>query len=563
MLVVILCMLAVGTMYLGAANIDITGPGESRVAEIAREMYERGNFLLPSMRGEVTEESLTKPPLFHWLVVATASPMQWENFSIRIPSMLAMMLSLLLVYRLGARVQDEQTGALAAVVLASSGLYLDYGVSGRIDVFFSMLILAAMLGLVAAVRREDRAVPLAVFFGATGLAVVTKGPAGFLIPIGTAVVYALFNGRKATLKALFPWWGVLLMLAIALPWYLYVIVAAPPEVVNNMFFGEFTNWVEGESTPGGQSTPGYYLPFLFAGLFPWSGFLPVALWHSVTRIRREQQRTLLLVIIWFLGGLLLFSLGGKKAGRYLLPIIPAAAIVLGWYWRQLLSAFSRYRTGALVSAAFVMLAVLLLTGALLFALVDPDSTLEAASRKLSRADRVPFRLIWELVTGHVILARVYVASIAGLSILALVALWRGRVSLAAGSYGVLVLLLASIYFHVITPYRVSSDSFRPMAMEARLLVGDDSRLVGGGSAYHHAFLWYLGHHFEYRSQRDLEKTVLSDPATAVVIMHRKPLPEAVLSARPHREWQIPSAIVTLFPDENTLQQAVPAVPENR
>ncbi len=449
-LIVFLTMLVVGVLYLGAVDLDVTGAGESRAAEIAREMYERGDYLLPSLRGEVTAESLTKPPLFHWLLVASARPFDWANFSLRIPSILSAMLCLLLVYRLASRMFDEQTGAFSVLVLACSGLFLDFGVTARIDLLFTALVVLCHGWTGSGCSQGGQDPPAGIVLclhrsGHTG-----QRPAGARhVP---AVV--LTAGHKTTLKALFPWQGILLMLGIALPWYLYVILAAPAELVDNMFLGEFRNWLEGEAAAEAQSKPWYYLLHLLGGMFPWSLFLPVALWQAAIHIRREKQRTLLLVLIWFLGGLILFSLGGKKAGRYLLPIIPAAAILVGWYWRQLLFDFSRYRTGAVISASLVTLALALVTGIMLFALADPDKALETITRDRSSTDRVAFTLLWEVIGSHLLTVRVYIASIASLALLAFIALIRRKVSLTAAAYSLIVLLLMSAYFHVILPHRL-------------------------------------------------------------------------------------------------------------
>jgi hypothetical protein len=54
----------VGLLYLGAVDLDVTGAGESRAAKIAREMYQRGNYLLPSLRGEVIGSYLTGVRIF-------------------------------------------------------------------------------------------------------------------------------------------------------------------------------------------------------------------------------------------------------------------------------------------------------------------------------------------------------------------------------------------------------------------------------------------------------------------------------------------------------------------
>ena len=110
-LIIILCVLVVGVHYPGATDLDVTGAGESRTAGIAREMNQHSDYLLPSLRNEVTAESLTKPPLLHWVMIASASPFDGRIYHCASPSTLSAIFCLLLVFRLASRMFDDHAGA--------------------------------------------------------------------------------------------------------------------------------------------------------------------------------------------------------------------------------------------------------------------------------------------------------------------------------------------------------------------------------------------------------------------------------------------------------------------
>lgn len=308
-------MLVLVSLYAGAFDRDVISPGEARVAQIAYEMQQQGDYILPSLRGELSAESLTKPPLFHWLEIAAGSVFQWQDFSLRIVPML--------------------------VTLAS--------------------------------------------------------------------IWLLF-------------------IALGISWYLLVLIEAPPELVQHMFLGEPANWLEGKADKGRGSLWWYYLPYLLGGMFPWSLFLPLGLVLAWQRLRQGQERQLWLLLFWFLGGLLLFSIGGKKATRYLLPMLPAGALLLGWYFRQLeKKCVNGTRPGweALTAAGFVSLFGLGLAGAILIGTQTPERALAFLIEGRNASDSAMLTIYWQSITNHPGITILLSLITIGISIWAFRALQRG------------------------------------------------------------------------------------------------------------------------------------------
>ena len=539
-------------LYAGSLDRDLVSPGESRVAQLALEMVRDGHPLVPTYNGRVTPATLTKPPLYHWLVAAVATPFHWQNFSLRLISVASVLAGLWLTLQLGRRLFDRNAAYLAVLVLASAPVFLAYGQSARMDLFFSTLVLAAMTALVAAIQAPGRRAPLALFFAAVGLAMMVKGPAGLVIPVGTALIYGALAEGRAGVRRLLPAWGWALFLVIGLAWYLVIPFLVPPEVARSLFWTEPTNWLEGNAG-GIQSRFWYYLPLLLGGLFPWSLFLLVALVAATRRLIAGRDPALLLVIAWFLGGLLLFSLGGKKAIRYLLPILPAAALLVGWYLNQQL-ARRRASLGAMLSGLLITLLAGLIATALLWGLAHPEAGARALLEGRNPTDRVILAIFWQLMRDHAAVTAGIALAVVALSLGALVALWRLRLGAAVLGYATVAWLLLGVYFHTLLPTQTQLLSPRPMAVFIHAQVGD-APLYGGGNAFLRAMHWYLGRGFDHRPHRELLELIRTDPDQALFLMHKKPLP-AELLARPHCSWRTPKYRVTFFP----AQGRAPACP---
>jgi 4-amino-4-deoxy-L-arabinose transferase-like glycosyltransferase len=145
---------------------------------------------------------------------------------------------------------------------------------------------------------------------------------------------------------------------VAAPWYVSLALTGHGAVLIDFFI---RHNLERATDPFNHVQPfWYYLPRFFSDLFPWSLFLPAALFAPV---RNElERRGRLFALLWMAVVLLLFSAAGSKRGVYLLPLYPAAALLVGKYWDEILSGevaatLRRWaRGGLLFLALFLLLA---------------------------------------------------------------------------------------------------------------------------------------------------------------------------------------------------------------
>lgn len=554
LLILLLLALFLSVVFLFSfLDADLIRAGEARAAEIAREMVERNNFIVPSLNHVVSAQTLTKPPLFHWLVAAVGSTFEWSNWAVRLPSLLVASASIWMVFLMGRMLFGFRAAVYSVVVLSTSLLFLQNGSASRIDILFTLLILLSLYSFWRALSDPRQRRWIYGFFICSGLAVIAKGPVGFLIPFAVALFYLLASGQKKAIGDWFTLKGILLFLAVALPWYIGMAMTAPPDLVNNFLFGQLSHWWEGGSkaaTSGGKSFF-YYLPHLLVGAFPWSLFLPGMVYFGLRESRGSGNPNIKAVLFWFLGGLLLFSLGGKKATRYLLPLMPAFALLAGFYWDRIVEGISDRHRGLLTVAASLVLVGSLVVFALLLAVaVDSQEVLNLLLRGRNLGGAQQVREAWDLLGGVAPVGLV-------VSLLSVIAALSALIGAGKRRIPWVVIGSAAIAWTLVWPFSLglkpqldAAKSPRAVAETIRELVPEDAELFGGGKAYKHAMRWYLERNITLETRERLYERIRSQEGSRVLLMEKKPPPEELVDARPGvLRWQVDYYHVTFFPGD--------------
>jgi 4-amino-4-deoxy-L-arabinose transferase-like glycosyltransferase len=362
-------LLALGlALYLpGLGREVLRHPLEARYALAAREMLRGGPWLVAHLFGEIYPD---KPPLYFWATAALG----WldggriAEATARLPAAAAAIAGVLLVARLGADLFGGRAGILAACVLATSNLFFWYARQGHPDQFLTVFVTAAGLGLW---RTLARAGPREAWgwtglaYAAMALGVLSKGLLGLVIPLLAAVVYAALTGPLRALPArlrLVPGLGI--FLALVLAWYAPAVLR-----YGSGYFYEtlvHQHMVRYARTWSHAAPWYYYFGEFPSGFFPWVLFLPGAL-VLAWRARRDGStpgiRPTVFPLAWFAAGFVLFSLSSGKRGAYLLPLYPAAALLVGRLWDRALEVGSRLRwvgvPMALLSGAAALIALAL------------------------------------------------------------------------------------------------------------------------------------------------------------------------------------------------------------
>jgi len=316
----------------GIASVPLMDPDEGRNAEVAREMAERVDFVVPHLNGL---PYLDKPVFFFASAALAVGALGATELAARLPSLLATCAAVALIVAFGWRLFGRRTAALAGLMLATSPLVLAFA---RIVIFDSMLMLWVSVSCVAFffAWQRDGAWWIAAW-AAAGCAALTKGPVGLALPLLVNLTYAWICGERA--RRMFHPLGMLAFALVVAPWF-FAVTARHPEFPHYAFVRET---FERATTDRMQRTgPIYYfLVLLIGGGFPWLLVPLVGLWRSSTpalasvgrrlawvwRERRHEARSLVYLMLWIAVPLVLFSLSQSKRPGYILPVFPAVALL--------------------------------------------------------------------------------------------------------------------------------------------------------------------------------------------------------------------------------------------
>ncbi|HEY6930164.1 MAG TPA: glycosyltransferase family 39 protein, partial [Thermoanaerobaculia bacterium] len=276
-------------------------------------------------------------------------------FGARFPSAAAAIAAVILVVAAGRRLFGPRAGALSGAVLATS---LGVALVSRQVLFDSLLTLwttAALFGFwfgtepaePESARRRSRSWLLAGY-AALGLAVLTKGLVGVAIPGLIGCAYALVARDFDRLRRGWSGAGTLLFLAISAPWH---VVASLKQARFAWFYFVNEHWLRflGRREPADFHADPIFAPAaaIFLLPLPWSVFLPAAL-RADLRDRRRSRESLFLYC-WILAPVLFFTLSRTRTYYYLLPAIPAVALLIGRYWSGLFDQGRASRAGELLA----------------------------------------------------------------------------------------------------------------------------------------------------------------------------------------------------------------------
>ena len=202
---VLLALAGTLLFVVGTGDTALSASSEARSAEIAREMYVTGDYIVPHLNGMI---ALTKPPLYHWLAAASYAVFGVNEFAARFPSGLAGIGAILATFLLVRRLYDSTTGFLAAVMTASAIEFVWNARAARTDMVYTFFVVAAITVFVYAsgAKRAGKGLYVTAF-ALMGLAFLAKGPAGFFLPVVAGGAYVWLSLGKGGLRSV-PWgWG--------------------------------------------------------------------------------------------------------------------------------------------------------------------------------------------------------------------------------------------------------------------------------------------------------------------------------------------------------------------
>ena len=318
-------------MMLGSlGRWPLKGSDEPRYAQIAREMLETGQYILPHLNGHLYPD---KPPLYFWLVSLLSKPFgDVGAHSARLPAALAACGMLVVLFLFGRCLFDTYTGMLAAGILFITEQFFSSAISARLDTLFTFWILLALYCLYQGCLREPsrRSISLCGW-ACMAAAVLTKGPVGIVVPLLIMVFFLLLTKRSHMIRRLSWLSGSLLAVILCCLWLVPACLQGGVEYTRNILLQQsFGRVIDAFA----HKAPFYFYLLNFPiDFLPWTLFLPVAalyLWRT-----RAQQAAVHFPFIWAITVLVFFSCISGKRNLYLLPLYPAAALCMAKFFADI------------------------------------------------------------------------------------------------------------------------------------------------------------------------------------------------------------------------------------
>jgi 4-amino-4-deoxy-L-arabinose transferase-like glycosyltransferase len=342
-------ILIFGTLYLcyfhNLGAIGLVGPDEPRYAWIARDMGETGDWITPHLYGKPWFE---KPPLYYWSAALSFKLFGVSETTARLPSAIYALLATLAMAWLAWHIYGAETARWLLLLLPTTVGMIAFSHAAATDMPFgatltmAMVFAAKLLGLVSGSSSEERQVtsprqilfssptlPNALLFGFfMGLAVLAKGPAALILSGGSVFLWAIFIKRwRDAFRCLHPA-AIGAFCATALPWYVLCARRNPDFFRIFIIEHNFKRFL----TPEFQHIQPfwYYGGILLLAFLPWT----LLLLYSVIRGSFElwRARTIshatLFLLCWSLFVVVFFSISKSKLPGYILPTIPAIALLI-------------------------------------------------------------------------------------------------------------------------------------------------------------------------------------------------------------------------------------------
>ena len=365
---VIVLVASIASLAAGIAATPFWDEDEPRFAAIARTMVDTGDWIVPMFNDEL---AVDKPVLMHWAMAVSYTLFGTSEIAARLPSAIATLLTALALLRAGTRWFTPTTGIVAALAYVGSLLVGIEAHAATPDAILTCLTTWATILFAEPLLAECSAAATglprlswgraAAVGGLLGLAVVCKGPIGFVGPLAVVLPWAgwLAVQRRladrphptATIATLtrsllaVAWpaaWDTIrtvrlgiisvAMFAVAAPWYTAVSLRTDGAWLNGFFFIHNVGRFVAPMEQHGGSVLLHPLAML-VGFFPWSCFLPLAIVVTLWRVWKQadpptSRHALGLALVWlavWVGG---FSASATKLPNYVLPAYPAAALLV-------------------------------------------------------------------------------------------------------------------------------------------------------------------------------------------------------------------------------------------
>ena len=358
---ILLAMLALGAYFAGL-NLPLVGPDEPRYAQVAREMFERGDWITPTLGGHTWFE---KPALLYWFEIVAYTLFGVNEFAARLGPAVCGLGTAVALWMLGRTTKaiDSLPNWLAIIALSTFGI-LVFAHGASFDIVITFTVTAAMVSFYI-FDRTKRQTALVSFYVFVGLSLLAKGLIGIVFPFGIILLYYSVCRRwpdRAFWYSLV--WGTLITSIVAATWYVPVYLQNGwPFIDEFIIQHHFQRFISNKYQ---HPQPFYFYLWVFPlMLLPWLPFFVAAI---VSFIRNkmlggsdsasEACSLRIFAFAWLVMPIAFFSISGSKLPGYILPAVPGGIIIIGLWVSHAASRWAKVSlglSGTVLAGALVLI----------------------------------------------------------------------------------------------------------------------------------------------------------------------------------------------------------------
>lgn len=307
----LLCSIIFISLFINLGGAPLFDEDEGAYSEVSREMLASGDFITPRLNNEVF---FHKPPVIYWTQAISARLLGLDEFSLRLPSVIASLFWALAVFMFVRRHLSASAAVFAVFFLTMSMQTHIIAKAAIADAWLNLFITLTMFSIYRLYETREKRYIYLTFLSA-GLGFMSKGPIALMIPV-------LTSGCFFMIKKQFRFWGtslfnpigIVIFLVIVLPWYLAAYMIHGQSFIDTIFLthnvDRFNVAFEGHSGPFY-----YYIPVILLGMLPNTAFLP----RAASKIKSLLENELnLYLLIWFVVVFIFFSVAGTKLHHYII-----------------------------------------------------------------------------------------------------------------------------------------------------------------------------------------------------------------------------------------------------
>ncbi|MDR0968065.1 MAG: glycosyltransferase family 39 protein [Holosporaceae bacterium] len=310
-------------------NRRFADPDEGRYVEIPREMVVTGDYVSPKLNGLKYFE---KPPLFYWMQAGVIKTFGINETSMRLWTVAFAVLGCLAVFLVGALRYSNLVGLASAGILATNIFYYAHSRLIILDLVASVLMSLELWLFFLAFARSSRPSEklrkklTIAMCAVSALTCLTKGLIGVVLPGIVVLPWMTITKSWSKLKEIFYLPGILVFLAIFLPWHILIARRNDDFLYYYFVVEHFLRYL---LTIHNRYKPAwFFIPILLAGMLPWTGFSLVAIKNSFKKALSKDSESVFL-LCWIFGIFIFYSFSNSKLIPYILPLIPPIALITG------------------------------------------------------------------------------------------------------------------------------------------------------------------------------------------------------------------------------------------